>query len=37
MSYLALLDKAKSLAKYHDLSDEGLVSILSDKDEEIAF
>lgn len=35
MSYLALLDKAKSLAKYHDLSDEGLVSILSNKDKDI--
>lgn len=35
MSYLALLDKAKSLAKYHDLSDEGLLSILSNKDKDI--
>ena len=35
MSYFTLLDKAKSLAKYHDLSDEGLLSILSNKDEDI--
>ena len=35
MSYLALLDKAKSLAKYHDLSDESLLSILSNKDKDI--